>query len=324
MLALRSRHLHLDHDHSGHSNGPRARDHDHDHAAQHSHTRLMVCFWITAAFMLVEAGTGLWTNSLALLSDAFHMLSDAVALGLAAAAARISLRKPTVEKPFGFKRFEILAAFANAVVLLLLSAALVVKAAARLWHPEQVVAGPMLMVAAIGLVFNLVILFWMHRTGDEKNLNESGVIWHVFGDALGSVAALAAGACLLWRGWLWVDPAASILIAGIIGTGATRLLRQSSHILVEGVPAGLDVEAVRKSMLAAPQVGEVHDLHVWTLNGRDLFLSAHVGTTPGKKSEQEVVAYLRSELEEHFGVHHITLQVGQCAAEDCGNDCDPA
>ena len=110
---------------------------------------------------------------------------------------------------------------------------------------------------------------------------------------------------------------------GIIGLGATRLLRQSSHILVEGVPTGLDVDAVRKSILSAPQVGEVHDLHLWTVNGRDLFLSAHVGTVPGEKSEQEVVASLRSELGERFGVHHITLQAGQCAAEDCGNDCDP-
>ncbi len=271
--------------------------------------------------MLVEAATGLWTNSLALLSDAFHMLSDAVALGLAAGAARISLRKRTAEKTFGFKRFEVLAAFANAIVLLVLSTGLILKSAARLWHPETVTAGPMLAVAALGLVVNLALLFWMHRSGDEKNLNESGVIWHLFGDALGSVAAITAGVFMLWRGWYWVDSVAGVLIAVVIAFGAVRLLRQSSHILVEGVPAGLDMDAVRKSMLSMPQVGEIHDLHVWTLNGRDLFLSAHVGTLPGELAEQQIVMRLRHELEESFGIHHITLQAGH-AADECGNDCD--
>ena len=302
---------------------PESHSHPDPHPAGGSHARLLICFWLTAAFMIVEALTGVFTNSLALLSDSFHMLSDAVSLGLAACAARISLRRPTAEKTFGFKRFEVLAAFANALILLLLSAGTAVKALLRLWHPQPVVAGPMLIVAALGLFLNLGILTWLHRAGEDKNLNVDGVLWHVFGDALGSIAALLAGAFVIWRGWFWVDPAASLLIAGVLGVGAVRLLRQSTHILVEGVPTGLDVDAVRKSMLAAPQVGEVHDLHVWTLNGRDLFLSAHVGTVPGEKSEQEVVAYLRRELGERFGVHHITLQAGQCVAEDCGNDCAP-
>lgn len=299
----------------------------HSHANHHhpgssgennsSHRRLLICFWLTAGFMLVEGGAGVWTHSLALLSDSFHMLSDAVALGLAAAAARISLRKPTAEKTFGFKRFEVLAAFANAIVLLVLALLLVVKAVERFWNPETVEAVPMMGVAAAGLILNLALLSWMHRSGDEKNLNESGVIWHVFGDALGSVAALVAGAFILWRGWAWVDAAASLVIAFIIAGGAVRLLRQSSHILVEGVPVGLNLEAVKQALLGVAQVGEVHDLHVWTLNGRDLFLSAHVGTLPGAKTEQQVVSDLRHQLEHQFGIHHITLQAGQCDAEDC-------
>lgn len=281
----------------------------------------MICFWLTAAFMIVEALSGVLTHSLALLSDSFHMLSDAVALGLAVGAARISLRRPTAEKTFGFKRFEVLAAFTNALILILLSAGIAVEALMRLKHPQPVMAGPMMIVAALGLVLNLGILAWLHRTKEEKNLNEHGVLWHVFGDALGSIAALLAGAFLIWRGWLWVDPVASLLIAGVLGAGAVRLLRQSTHILVEGVPEGVDVEAVRKTMRASPQVGEVHDLHLWTLNGRDLFLSAHVEITSGILTEQQAVTRLRRELEERFHVHHITLQVGLCVSADCGNDC---
>ncbi len=271
--------------------------------------------------MAVEAAAGIWANSLALISDSFHMLSDALALGLAAGAARISLRRPTSEKTFGFKRFEVLAAFANAVVLLVLSLGLAVKAGIRLWHPQPVASGPMMAVALAGLILNLGVLSFLHRAGEEKNLNEESALWHVVGDALGSAAALLAGALLHWRGWLWTDPAATLLIAGVIGMGAARILRKSAHILVEGAPKGVNPESVRQAMLALPQIREVHDLHLWTLSGRDLYLSAHITTAAGKDSEQEVVAGLRRDLQARFGVHHITLQSGQCEADDCGNDC---
>ena len=293
------------------------------HSLPHSrsHARLLLCFWLTAAFMAVEAAAGLWTNSLALLSDSFHMLSDAVALGLAALAARISLRRPTAEKTFGFKRFEVLAAFANALVLLVLSLGLAVKAGFRLWQPQPVLSGPMMAVALGGLLLNLGVLSFLHRAGEDKSLNEESALWHVLGDALGSAAALLAGALMYWRGWIWADPAASLLIAGVIGAGSVRVLRKSSHILVEGTPEGLEPKAVRAAMLAAPQIREVHDLHLWTLDGRDLFLSAHVEVAPGAVSEADAVAGLRRDLTERFGVRHITLQSGQCEAGDCGNDC---
>jgi len=273
--------------------------------------------------MAVEAGAGLWTHSLALLSDALHMFSDALALGLAGWAARISHRRPTAEKTFGFKRFEVLAAFANSVVLLILGVGLAGKAVLRFWNPHPVEAGPMMVVALAGLLLNVGILAWLHHAEEEKNLNEEGVFWHVLGDALGSIAALVAGALLYWKGWLWADSAATLIIAGVLAFGSLRVLRKSGHILVEGAPEGLDPEAVRKAMLDIPQVQEVHDLHLWTLNGRDLFLSAHVTTVPGADSEQKVVAGLRRELAGRFGVHHITLQSGQCEADDCVNDCGP-
>lgn len=280
----------------------------------------MACFALTAVFLLAEIAAGLWTNSLALLSDAFHMLSDTVALGLAALAARVSLRRPTAEKTFGFKRFEVLAAFANAVILLVLGAATAVGALGRLWSPQAVRAGPMMGVAAAGLLLNVGVLLWLHGAGEDKNLNEEGVLWHVLGDALGSLAALAAGGLMLWKGWMRADAFAGLAIAGILVYGSQKLIRQSAHILVEGVPIGLDMSALLASMRSFPQVGRVHDLHVWTLTGRELYLSAHVEVEAGDLGEKEVVRGLGADLKSRFGIHHITLQSGLCGPDDCGND----
>jgi cobalt-zinc-cadmium efflux system protein len=305
--------------------------HGHDHGGgAHAHApapgsasqaRLMTCFVLTAGFLVVEAATGLWTNSLALLSDAFHMLSDALALGLAALAARVSLRRPTPEKTFGFKRFEVLAAFANAVVLLVLGVGTAFSAIGRLWRPHAVDAGPMMIVAAAGLALNLVVLYWLHNSREEKNLNEESALWHVLGDALGSIAALAAGALMLWKGWMRADSIASLMISGLLMYGSVRVLRQSAHILVEGVPEGVDVDEVRAAMRGFPQVREVHDLHAWTLTGRDLYLSAHVDVESGALGEKDVVAGVGRVLKERFGIHHLTLQSGLCDAADCANDC---
>ncbi len=284
-----------------------------------SQARLLVCFGLAAVFMAVEAATGFWAHSLALLSDALHMLSDTVAFALAAGAARLSLRRPTAEKTFGYKRFEVLAAFANTVVLLVLTTVLAVKAAVGFWRPETPAAKPMMVVAGLGLLLNLGMATWLHRGGEEKNLNEDSVLLHIAGDALGSAAALLAGALLYAKGWLWVDPAATLFIAAILSAGAVRVLGRSAHILVEGTPEEVDLESVRRAMLATPQVRDVHDMHVWTLNGRDLYLSAHVATGEGEQSEPQVVSALRQNLQREFGIGHITLQAGQCEAGDCGN-----
>jgi len=280
----------------------------------------MICFGLTAAFLLVEAGAGLWTNSLALLSDAFHMLSDTLALGLAALAAHVGLRSPTPEKTFGFKRFEVLAAFANAVLLIVLGAWTAISAVGRLWKPEHVLAGPMMIVAAAGLVLNLAVMAWLHGAGGEKNLNEESVFWHVLGDALGSVAALAAGGLMLWKGWLWADALAGLTIALILVYGAQKIIRQSAHILVEGAPEGVDVAALQAAIRAFPQVRNVHDLHLWTMTGRELYLSAHVEVETGPVEERGVVGALGRDLKTRFGIGHITLQSGACAPGDCENE----
>jgi cobalt-zinc-cadmium efflux system protein len=290
-----------------------------DAAASGTSRRLMICFALTAGFMLVEAVGGLWTNSLALLSDAFHMLSDAAALGLAAFAARVSLRRPTPEKTYGYKRIEVLAAFANALLLAILGVGVAAKAVMRLGNPVDVDAGPMLWVAALGLVLNIGIFLWLNAAKDKGNLNEEGALWHVLGDAMGSIAALAAGAVMLWTGWMRADAIAGLFTAAILLYGSQSVLRKSAHILVEGAPDGVDAETVREAMQNFNGVRAVHDLHLWTLTGRDLYLSAHVEPRDDAGAGA-VTNALRHELEQRFGARHVTLQVGPCDP-DCGEVC---
>lgn len=315
------------HDHGperSHAQGGHDDEHahgDHIHAHHASYGKLLVTFWIISAFMLVEIICGWLFHSLTLMSDGFHMLSDAVALGLAAYAVALGSRRATVAKTFGFKRVEILAAFGNGLALILLSAVIAVQAVDRLIHPVAVEARAMLWVASLGLVVNLAAAWWLHRGGHEKTINEESAFWHVLGDLGASLAAVAAGALILLKGWLWADPAFSLAIAAAITVGGVRVMRRSGNILVEGAPEGVAVESVRKSMLANPLVGNVHDLHVWTMNGRDLYLSAHVEAASGA-ADKEVAAALTRSLSRDFRMDHITLQVGQCADGDCLNNCE--
>lgn len=313
----RSAHAGHGHSHAGHApgNGHGAGD------------RLSVAFFVTAGFLLVELVTGLWTNSLALISDAFHMLSDTLALGLGALAARVALRRPTPEKTYGYKRYEVLAAFTNALLLGVFGVIIAFKAATRLWHPQDVQAAPMLTVATLGLLLNISVFVWIHRGGQADgghSLNEEGVLWHVAGDVLGSLAAMAAGAVMIYTGWMRADAVAGLLTAGVLLFGSQRVLRHSAHILVEGTPAGVNPEAVRAVLEGHPGVRAVHDFHLWTLSGRDLYLSAHIEVDASAEDpprEPPVTAALRRKLETRFGAVHVTLQTGPCRPDDCGNVC---
>lgn len=320
---------------------PHGHDHDHGHSHGHGHTsghahdqgsglhlvhasygKLLTGFWIISAFMGVEIVCGWLFHSLALLSDGVHMLSDAVSLGLSAFAVSLGGRRATGEKTFGFKRFEILAAFGNGLTLALVSALIAAQAAFRLWHPVPVEAGSMLGVAAAGLIVNLVVAWWLHRGGHEKTINEESAFQHVLGDLGASLAAVIAGILILAKGWLWADPALSLAIAAAMAFAGARVMRRSGHILVEGTPEGIAIEEVRRAMRETPQVRDVHDLHVWTMNGRDLYLSAHVDVAGGAASEKEVVGRLTRALSHDFGMDHITLQVGLCGDADCLNNCE--
>ena len=258
---------------------------------------------ITIAFALVEALGGWWTGSLALLSDAGHMLTDGAALRLGPLAAWMARRPPSQRHSYGLGRAEIVAALVNAAAMLVIVIALAYEAIVRLNAPSAVNGGAAALIAAVGLALNL----WVIRRLHGHDMNTRAARLHVLGDALGSVAALAAGAVIYLAGWTLVDPLASLAICVLIAVSSVRLLRESMHALMEGVPHGLSVETIGAEMARIDGVLSVHDLHVWTLSGSRIALSAHV-VVRSMGHWERTLAELQARLQEKFKIDHITLQ----------------
>jgi len=279
--------------------------HGHQHAPAAGGAALRVAAGITVAFALVEALGGWWTGSLALLSDAGHMVTDGAALVLGAAAAWMARRPPSQRHSYGLGRAEILAAFVNAAAMLAIVLALAYEAFARLQAPQPVNGAMAALIAAVGLVLNLWIL--RRLAPHQHDMNTRAARLHVLGDALGSIAALASGTLIAAAGWTVVDPIASLAICVLIGLSAVRLLRESLHALMEGVPRGLSVEAIGAEMASVEGVLSVHDLHVWTLSGSRAALSAHVMVRSLQQWEK-ILQALQVRLHEKFGIDHVTLQ----------------
>jgi cobalt-zinc-cadmium efflux system protein len=275
---------------------------------------------LTAGFMLVEAAAGFWTNSLALISDAGHMLTDVAALSLALFALWFSRREAPRRLTYGYLRVEILAALVNGVALLALTLSIFVEAAQRLRQPPEVLSREMLVVAAVGLVVNLVSLAILTRSGGET-LNERGALLHVLGDVLGSVGAMVAAVLIGW-GWKWADPVASALIGLLILRSTWALLREAVQVLLEGTPPHLNVDAVHAAMRSVPGVEGVSDLHLWSLASGYDALSAHVIVPEVERSDAVRVA-LRGLLLREFGIRHTTLEVqrpGEPPQDGCGGE----
>jgi cobalt-zinc-cadmium efflux system protein len=275
--------------------------------------RLSWALALAAGFMGVEVAGGLLANSLALLADAGHMLSDVAALGLSLFALWMAGRPSGPGRTYGHYRIEILAALANGAALVALSAWIVVEALARLQDPPEVEGPLLLAVAAGGLAVNLIALAILHG-GRDESLNLRGAWLHVVADALGSVQALLAGALIWGFGWHWADPAASLLIAGLIVYSAWSLLKDAVSVLMESAPGHIDVDQVRDAILGVAGVGEVHDLHVWTITSGFEALSAHVLPEAGVETGA-LPAAIRAELHRRFGIDHVTVQV---ETEPCG------
>jgi cobalt-zinc-cadmium efflux system protein len=302
-----SRHAHAHHDHSDH-----AHDHAHPHAP-HDHTRgasqrtLLVVLALTFGYMLAEAAGGWWANSLALLSDAGHMLTDVAALALSLMAVRFASRPATARKTYGFYRLEILAALANGVTLIVLSLLICKEAYERLLRPEAVQGWMLIGVSTGGLAVN-VASAWLLSREHKDNLNVRGAFLHVLGDLLGSVAAIGAGLLILWRGWTWADPAFSVAISLLIIVNAWRLVADSVNILLEGAPSHLNAAAVSAAMRTVAGVRDVHDLHIWTITSGRHAITAHVIVNDIRESYR-VLRELRALLAAEFGLDHSTIQI---------------
>jgi cobalt-zinc-cadmium efflux system protein len=299
------------HDHAGHSHaGGHSHNHDHahhDHAAHASVRSLRIALILTGAFLVVEVIGGFLSNSLALLADAGHMLTDVAALALSLFVAWFSRQPGTPQKSYGYLRWEILAAFLNGSALLLISAGIIVESVLRIRNPEPV-GGLMLWVAVAGLIINVISARILHG-GASENMNVRGAYLHVLGDPLGSVGVVVAALIIRYTGWLLADPIASFVTTALIMRGAWTLVRESVDILLESAPKHIDLDAVRQQLEAIPGIESVHDLHVWSVNPRMVAMSAHA-IVRNASVQQHVLEHVHDAMG-LFGIGHVTVQIEQ-------------
>ena len=291
-----------------------------NHADDVHHQRMLArAFALIAGFMLVEV-VGAWIgNSLTLAADAGHMFLDASALGLAWFAMRLSRRSPDDRLTYGYHRFQVLAAFVNGLALLGLCAWILVLAAGRLRAPEAIAPLPVLGIAVVGLVVNLVAYRMLHRSG---NLNVQGAALHVLGDVLGSVAAIVSALAVLWFGWRYADPILALVVVAILVRGAWRVLRDAARILVEAVPLGVDINAVHLELTQIPGVLDIHHVHVWALTGDKPMLTLHARLAEDA-DEQSAVRRVKAVLRTTFGIDHSTIEVERDDYPDDAQDVTP-
>lgn len=283
---------------------------DHQHDANESNLRrVMIALVLTGTFMVVEIIGGIISGSLALLADAGHMLTDTMALALAAMAFHVSKRPPDGKLTFGYQRFQILAAFVNGLSLLAIVGWILFEAMNRFIHPNEILGETMLVVAAAGLVVNLISFTVLH-TGDQENLNIRGAAVHVAGDLLGSVAAIVAAIVIIYTGWTPIDPILSVAVAALILKSAWSLVKRSAHILLEGAPEWLDVHDMQERIVAGvPGVGEIHHVHIWGLTPQQLMLTMHMSMSDSPLSQADVLRDVKKFLQEEYGIGHATIEV---------------
>ena len=291
-------------------------DHDSDHGHAHVEAadesnlkRVLIALVLTGVFMFVEIVGGILSGSLALLADAGHMLTDTMALALAAAAFHVSKRPPGGNLTYGYQRFQILAAFVNGLSLLVIVGWILFEAVSRFITPRDVLGETMLVVAVAGLVVNLISFAVLH-SGDQENLNIRGAALHVAGDLLGSVAAIVAAIIIIYTGWMPIDPILSVAVAMLILRSAWSLVKRSAHVLLEGAPDWLDVSDMQERIVeSVPGVAGIHHVHVWGLTPQLLMLTMHVTLIDNIPSQSGVVRGVKDFVEREYGIGHSTVEV---------------
>lgn len=279
----------------------------HRHRFQHNRRRLLLAFVSQLIFFVVELVGGLLTNSLALLADAGHMLSDVAALGLSLLALVYAARRPTPRKTYGYHRLEILAALVNGLILWAMAAYILFEAYGRFSHPPIIHSLPLLIIAGLGLLVNLFGVAMLYPAKDQ-GLNLRSAFLHLLADSLGSVAAIAAGLAIYLRGWYWSDPLAGAIIAGLIIIGSWQLVWEAADILMEATPKHLDLAEVAQALEGYPGVREIHDLHVWSISSGLYALSVHV--VLGDSQDRDCMTWeLEELLARLFGLEHTTIQL---------------
>lgn len=297
--------------------------HAHSHSAPHlpednNARRLLFAFCITAGFMLLEVVGGILSGSLALLADAGHMLTDAAALLFALLAVQFARRPPTVRHTFGWLRLTTLAAFVNAIALVVITILIVWEAIERFSTPRPVAGGLMMTIAIAGLLANILAFWVLHRGSEEKNLNVRAAALHVMGDLLGSVGAIVAALIIIWTGWTPADPILSILVSLLVLRSAWRLLKDSVNELLESAPVSLDIAALQRHLSREiPEVRNVHHVHVWMV-GEKPVMTLHVQVIP-PHDHDALLERIQHFLIDHYQIEHATIQMEYqpCHGPDC-------
>jgi cobalt-zinc-cadmium efflux system protein len=291
-----------------HSHG---HDHEHSHApavTRHNERKVLLSFVLIFVFMIVEVVGGLLSGSLALLADAAHMLTDAASLALAYGAFRLGRRGPDAQRTYGYMRFEVLAGFVNAITLIGIFFWITYEAWQRFNEPHVVLAGPMLWVAIIGLLVNILV-FWILIQGDKDHVNIKGALLHVLGDLLGSVGAIIAAVAIYFTGWTPIDPILSVLVALLILRSAWSLLRKSLHILLEGAPDHATPDQVQKHLRQTiPDLTGVNHVHVWSITSGRTLATLHIQLADESRARQ-VVGQVERELKATFDIEHATVAI---------------
>ncbi len=283
----------------------------HSHISQpnkHNQRKVLIAAVLTASYMLVEIIGGLWVNSVALVADGVHMLTDAMALLVAWWGFHMSQKSATEKMTFGFQRFQILTAFVNGFTLLLIVGGIVIMAIQRFLEPQPIMGKEMFIIAVIGLLNNLIV-FWILHSGDQHNMNMRGATLHFLGDTLASIGVIVGAIIIYYTGWFVVDPILSMAIALIIGIGAYRLMRESAHILLEGVPAGYEIQAIKQDLEANfTYIANVHHIHLWAIAEDQIMMTLHAKTDLSHINDQ-TLCEIKDYLLKAHKVHHVTLQL---------------
>ena len=277
--------------------------------------RLAQMFLLTTTFMVVELVGGLYSGSLALLADAGHMLTDSMALGLSYFAIWLSGRETSLKRTYGFRRAEILAAFLNALLLILLAFLIIKEALERLYEPRPVMEGILLLVALAGLGVNVLGYILLHRQA-RTNINIRSALWHILGDMLGSIGTIIAAVVIYFTGWMAIDPLIGVGIAVLIGVGSGRILYDSTNLLLDSVPRDIDSQAVRDFIHSHPEVAQICDLHIWAVSASEAMLTAHL--VVGEGIDRDLFLHeLLEELRSRFGLAHLTVQLESNPLDSC-------
>ncbi|ACC98464.1 Cation diffusion facilitator family transporter [Elusimicrobium minutum Pei191] len=306
------------HAHALHEHGHR----HHDHGAGASKKALLISFILIIIFMVVELAGGLISGSLALLSDAGHMFSDAFALGLSLTAVIAGQRAATKTKTYGYRRFEVLAAFFNAITIFLIAVFILKEAVVRIQNPAPILSGYMFIIAVIGLLVNIAVLMILRRREIKDNINVKGALLHVLGDILGSVGVIIAAALIYFFGWYIADPIISVIVAFLILYSAWKIFAETVNILLEGAPGHINIEALKSSVCVIKGVVDAHDMHVWSISSGFLVLTAHI-TVSEDADRDLVLEEARKIIADNASIEHVTIQIESCEHKNsCNGRCN--